>query len=102
VLRKKRGLTQEDLAEKTGLSQNFIARLETGTKNPSIDTIEIIANAIGCDIEEIVKENPKDTNIRTKDLHNKLDKMIEIYGKEKTLKIIRIIEEILSCFLILL
>jgi transcriptional regulator with XRE-family HTH domain len=102
ILRKRRGLTQEKLAEKTGLSQNFIARLETGSKNPSIETIEAIANAIGCDIEEIVRKDPDNTNIRTKDLHNRLDKIIEICGKEKTLKILRIIEEILSCFISLL
>ena len=102
ILRKRRGLTQEKLAEKTGLSQNFIARLETGSKNPSIDTIEAIANAIGCDIEEIVRKDPDNTNIRTKDLHNRLDKIIEMCGKEKTLKILRIIEEILSCFISLL
>ena len=36
-LRKERGLTQEQLAEKLNVSQNTIAKIESGLRRPSID-----------------------------------------------------------------
>ena len=41
------GLTQEALAEKAGLPQSHISRLETGKHSPSRATIEKIAAALG-------------------------------------------------------
>ena len=42
----KTGLTQKELSEKTGISQADISRLEHGTANPSIKTIQRIATAL--------------------------------------------------------
>ncbi len=39
ILRKKLGLTQDEFAKKLSLSQNFIAQVESGKKNPSERTI---------------------------------------------------------------
>lgn len=38
-LRSRLGLTQEEFSSKIGLSRNFIAQIETGTKKPSERTI---------------------------------------------------------------
>lgn len=40
------GLTQKELSEKTGISQADISRLERGTANPSIKTLQRIATAL--------------------------------------------------------
>jgi predicted transcriptional regulator len=40
-------MTQAELAEKAGLSQVMIARLESGTSNPTISTINRVAHALG-------------------------------------------------------
>lgn len=40
------GLTQKELSEKTGISQADISRLEHGTANPSIKTLQRIATAL--------------------------------------------------------
>lgn len=45
--RAKTGLTQKQLSERTGISQADISRLERGTANPSIKTLQRIANALG-------------------------------------------------------
>lgn len=45
--RVKMGLTQKQLSEKTGISQADISRLECGTANPSIRTLQRIADALG-------------------------------------------------------
>lgn len=39
ILRKTLGFTQQEFADKIGLSRNFIAQLETGSKAPSDRTI---------------------------------------------------------------
>jgi len=45
-IRKKKKLTQVEVAEKAGIHFNYFARLERGEVNPSIQTIESIANAL--------------------------------------------------------
>jgi transcriptional regulator with XRE-family HTH domain len=53
-LRKERGLTQEDLAERCGLSQQYLSGLEQGRRNPTIVTIYEIANALGVSHVDLV------------------------------------------------
>ena len=40
------GLTQNELAAKTGISQADISRLEHGTRNPSVDLLKRLAEAL--------------------------------------------------------
>jgi len=50
------GLTQQDLADYTGLSLRFIKSIEAGKGNPSISTLEKIAETLGLEIVMRVKE----------------------------------------------
>ena len=52
-LREKAGWTQEDLAQKTGLPQSHISRLENGKHSPAHATLEKIAAALGVGVGEI-------------------------------------------------
>lgn len=45
--RRRKGLTQEQLAKKIGTKQSAIARLESGSSNPSMAFLEKIAKAFG-------------------------------------------------------
>lgn len=45
-IRKERGLTQEQLSELCGLSQQYLSDLERGKRNPTIVTIYEIAQAL--------------------------------------------------------
>lgn len=45
--RKSAGLTQKELAEKTGIAQGDISRLETGSANPSLKTLQRLAEGMG-------------------------------------------------------
>jgi transcriptional regulator with XRE-family HTH domain len=53
-IRKEKGLTQEALAEKSGLSQQYISGLENGQRNPTIVTLYELANALGVSHVELV------------------------------------------------
>lgn len=46
-IRREKGLTQEALAEKSGLSQQYISGLENGLRNPTIVTLYELATALG-------------------------------------------------------
>ncbi len=45
--RREEGLTQKDLSERSGITQADISRLENGNANPSIRTLQRLANAMG-------------------------------------------------------
>lgn len=53
-LRNERGLTQEELALKCGLSRSYIADLERNRYSPSLKTLKIIAGGLGVDINSIL------------------------------------------------
>jgi len=54
-LRKDKGWTQEELAERSGLSQQYLSALERGKRNPTILTIYEIAVALGVSHVELVR-----------------------------------------------
>lgn len=45
--RKSAGLTQKELAERTGIAQADISRLENGNANPSLRTLQRLAEGMG-------------------------------------------------------
>jgi transcriptional regulator with XRE-family HTH domain len=47
--RKKRGLSQEDLADKARLHPTYVSGIETGYRNPTVKIIGRIAEALGVD-----------------------------------------------------
>lgn len=49
--RKKAGLTQAELAERAGVKQSVIARLERGAGNPTFLTLERVLHAAGHRLE---------------------------------------------------
>jgi len=51
--RKDAGLTQDELAERSGLLQGYISRLEKGQHSPSHKTLARIADALGIPLTDI-------------------------------------------------
>lgn len=56
-LRGEAGLTQEALAERAGMSQQYISDLERGRCNPTVVTLYELATALGVGVVELVKSN---------------------------------------------
>ena len=54
-LRKKNNLTQSELAEKIGLSTNFIGMVERGERNTSVDKIFKLAKAFNISLAQFFK-----------------------------------------------
>ena len=54
-LRQKKGLTQEQFAEVSGFSQQYISSLENGRRNPTVVTLYELATALGISHIELVR-----------------------------------------------
>lgn len=55
ALRERRGLTQEQLAEKAEISRTYLARLETGRHDPTLSMLEKLAKALKVDVAKLLK-----------------------------------------------
>ncbi len=51
--RKYRGMTQVDLADASGVTQAAIAQIETGKRNPTVETARKFADSLNCDIDDL-------------------------------------------------
>jgi transcriptional regulator with XRE-family HTH domain len=60
ALRIERALTQEELAEKAGVTRNTVARLERGENEPHMPTVRKLAGALGVHPRALTKGEGSD------------------------------------------
>lgn len=58
ALRTARGLTQEQAAELTGVSQQYISGLEQGRRNPTVLTLHELCGPLGAEPYELLRRSP--------------------------------------------
>lgn len=56
-LRKKKGLTQKQLAEKVGVTANAITNYETGISSPKVEILYKIIDALECDANYLYQDD---------------------------------------------
>ena len=49
-LRERHGLSQKQVAQEINSSQNYLSLLETNKRNPSLNTLEVLAGVFGCHV----------------------------------------------------
>jgi XRE family aerobic/anaerobic benzoate catabolism transcriptional regulator len=54
-LRNERGWRQIDLAEETGLHENFVSDLELGRKEACLRTLQVLAKAFDLTVADLLK-----------------------------------------------
>jgi len=76
-------LRQEDLAEKTDLTTNYIGMIERGEKIPSLETFINILNSLGVSADMVLSD-VLDNGYTVKDslLNEKLEKLVPETGTE--------------------
>ncbi|MGA2788887.1 MAG: helix-turn-helix transcriptional regulator [Verrucomicrobiota bacterium] len=57
--REKRGLSMNVVAQRSGLSHSIVSLIERDLRNPTLDTLLRIAEAIGIDLGEIITQAGK-------------------------------------------
>jgi transcriptional regulator with XRE-family HTH domain len=58
-IRLAKGLTQEELAELSGFSQQYISDLERGRRNPTVVSLYELAQALGVNYLELLQPDKK-------------------------------------------
>lgn len=54
IIRKHRGLTQEELAQNAGISRSYLTEIETGAKEGSLRTMKALSIALNVDLSALV------------------------------------------------
>jgi XRE family aerobic/anaerobic benzoate catabolism transcriptional regulator len=71
--RARRGMTRKQLAADSGLSERFLADVETGKGNVSINSLEAAAQALNITILELLQDAPRPALARVQGLLARLD-----------------------------
>ncbi|MFU0505702.1 helix-turn-helix domain-containing protein [Pseudaminobacter sp. NGMCC 1.201702] len=58
LLRQRSALSQEKLARLAGLDRNYVGKLEREQNSPTIDTVEVLAVALGVDFQRLIANPP--------------------------------------------
>ncbi|NKI96406.1 helix-turn-helix transcriptional regulator [Rhizobacter sp. SG703] len=53
TLRTEAGLSQVEFGERCGFYQTYLSRIENGHANPTLNAIEVIANALGMTVFDL-------------------------------------------------
>ncbi len=60
ALRKMHNISQEELAEKVGVSRQTLSKYETGESIPDIEKTKAIADTFGVSLDDLVNYNPEE------------------------------------------
>jgi transcriptional regulator with XRE-family HTH domain len=54
-IRQEKGMSQGDISRALDMDRGYISRVEKGIKNPTIDTLSKIANALKVGVDDLIK-----------------------------------------------
>jgi transcriptional regulator with XRE-family HTH domain len=81
AIRRSREMTQERLAELSGLSLQYIGEIERGTRNPSLTSMESLATALDLPIAELF--NLDEFRLSPEEMRTILAKQIDKADEER-------------------
>lgn len=98
-LRKEKEMTQEQLAERLGVSNRTVSRWETGSNIPDLDVLIELADLYGVDIRELIDGERKCEKMdqETKDT---LKKVADYTGAEKKMLAMRMCDMTLAALIL--
>ena len=91
-LRLKRGMTQEQLAEKADISTNFLACIEIGKRKGSFETYSKIVNILGSSLDYITQDSIESAKINI--LKRELDEYFSGCGEKNQKLIVRLAKDV--------
>jgi transcriptional regulator with XRE-family HTH domain len=97
-LRKARGWSQSDLAERIGVHLTHVSRVETGKYIPSLDFVVRAAQAFGIAVDALLfkrEDNARDVRIEDKNLAERL-RLLESLDKDERDALIKVIDSMLT------
>lgn len=76
-LRKDRGLTQKELAEKSSLSRSYLADLERDRYNPSLESLQLISDSLEVNVSVLLGESDSVVGKSETQVKGKVDELEE-------------------------
>jgi transcriptional regulator with XRE-family HTH domain len=99
TIRKAKNLTQEDIADKSGLSFSYISDVERGTRNISLESLEKIIVALGVMPYEVFSFKNIETEL---DLSDKR-LIVEVIGSllmDRSIEEVKFIQKVVTEYII--
>ncbi len=92
-IRKQRKLSQEALAEKAGISAQYVSNIERGKENPTLDLLFRLAHALKVSLGEMCDFEAPETNL--KKAESLLRELLRTRDPERARLSVRILKAIL-------
>lgn len=92
-LRKKRGLTQEKMAELIEISPPSVSKIESGIYHPTEENIEKIANVLDVQVYELYKF---DSNLSSEKIKKNIYTLLDKATKEQLDLLLKITRDIIN------
>ena len=93
ALRKQKGLSQEQLAERVGMSSKYLGEIERGQVNCSVDIVERISKALDLELTDLFDYQHKQNR---KALLKKTNALIQNANDKELQLIFRILKSVLK------
>ncbi|MDA8428110.1 MAG: helix-turn-helix transcriptional regulator [Geobacteraceae bacterium] len=58
-LRNQKGISQEDLAELSGIHRTYVGSVERGERNVTLSSLEMLASALGVSVIQLLTRKPR-------------------------------------------
>lgn len=96
VLRKKKGITQEELANELGVSAQAVSKWENNSSCPDVSLLTKIADYFGVSVDDLLRAQEddivdlaeeKEDNVKPDDKKNIVIKIMQQNGKENVIKV---------------
>ena len=71
ILREKRGMSQQHLADELGISRSAVGNYELGAREPDLETLELIADYFNVDMDYLIGKSVIEKRIPVLEWNNK-------------------------------
>ena len=71
ILREKRGMSQQHLADELGISRSAVGNYELGSREPDFETLELIADYFNVDMDYLIGKSAIERRLPVLDWDNK-------------------------------
>jgi len=92
LLRKKRGHTQEQLAQEAGISDKYLSEVERGVSKVSVEVLDKVASGLNVELRDLLSMDLEDDR---KQVEEYLHKLIKGASDEQLVMLQRVVRAIL-------
>jgi transcriptional regulator with XRE-family HTH domain len=93
-LRRRRGYTQERLAERMDINAKYLSSIERGVENPTLDLLVRLAHSLEVDLHELFQGAPDEEPPER--LRRTIDRFVAEMDAEELSRLVRILEALVQ------